>query len=149
MNTIHYNQLNEVMNCRMPVSPETVVPGMMATQYVGSDRYKLIVVAHPTKNTIITERYDEKVHGPVSVVDNVEFASPANFEERDRKFNEYHKARDKEYGATDEELKNVTYTLGETFSWRKNNRWMLKGSGMWGTCAVHVGKGDEYIDPDF
>ena len=53
MNSIHYNQLNEAMNCRMSITPENVVPGMMATMYVGSDRYKKIVVAHPTKNTII------------------------------------------------------------------------------------------------
>lgn len=149
MNSIHYNQLNEAMNCRMSITPENVVPGMMATMYVGSDRYKKIVVAHPTKNTIIVEWYDEEIHGPVAVHDGVEFANPANFEERDKFYNERCKAKDKGYGATEEELAKTTYTLGSTFSWRRNNRWMPKGSGMWETGAIHVGKGDEYRDPDF
>ena len=35
------------------------------------------------------------------------------------------------------------------YTLRKNGRWMPKGEGMWGTCSVHLGHADSYLDPDF
>lgn len=131
MNTIHYNQLNEAMSCKLSVNPESVKVGMMATMYAGSDRYMMIVVAHPNKNSIVVEHYDYSLHGQIKTINGIEFADASGYNEREihaQKFDGH---------------------AGADYTWRKNNRWMPKGCGMWGTCSVHVGKGDEYRDPNF
>lgn len=35
---MNVNQINEMIGCRMSVSPENVKVGMMATMFAGSDR---------------------------------------------------------------------------------------------------------------
>lgn len=131
MNAIHYNQLNEVMTCKMSINPDNVQIGMMATMYIGSDRRKMIIAGHPTKNSIIVEFYNEKIHGEVNTIDGIDFADVSTYNTRE--------AEAQKHGES----------VGIPYTWRKNNRWMPKGSGMWGTCSIHIGKGDEYRDPDF
>ena len=118
---MNVNQINEMMGCRMSVSPENVKVGMMATMFVGSDRYAMVVVAHPSTNRIDVEYYSKSVHGDIHVINGIEYAN-VNSDEHYDSFQ---------------------------YSYRKNYRWMPVGSDMWGTCSIHVGKGEEYIDPSF
>lgn len=123
-NSIHYNQLNEYMNCEMSSTNPRV--GMVATMFVGSDRYPMVV----------TKVYTPKKISVCHMID-----------EDWKKYEKYETSSD-----ANEEIiidtskymeKNITYT------YRKNHRWMPAGSGMWETCSIHLGKADYYMDPSF
>lgn len=118
---MNVNQFNEMIGCRMSISPADVKVGMMATMFVGSDRYAMVVVGHPSKNRIEVEHYLKSVHGSIHVENGIEYANVKS----DEHYDSY------------------------PYSYRKNGCWMPVGVDMWGTCSVHVGKGDEYRDPNF
>ena len=125
--SIHYNQLNEVMSPHMTDDP--IKPGSPATMYVGSDRYamivlevlspKRIIVAHMTSEDYKAYEDDPKAFDGAAVI--------------------------KKY--MNESLN--SYYDGIEYSLRKNNRWMPKGSGMWETCSLHIGEAENYWDPSF
>ena len=52
------------------------------------------------------------------------------------------------YVTISEDKKSIV-PFGKIFTYRKNKRWMHEGDDLWGTGAIHLGKADEYRDPDF
>ncbi len=120
-NSIHYNQLNEYMNCKMSsIEPKV---GMVGTMYVGSDRYPIVVtrVFSPKKISIChmtDEDWKEyETYNESNLPDVIDVSG-------------YHND-------------NIIYT------YRKNKRWMPQGFGQWETCSIHLGKANLYLDPSF
>ena len=131
---MHYNQLNEFMNCKKSVT-ENIVPGMGATLYCGSDRYPMVVLEvvspkHIRVAHVFREHEDKFIEN-----DGIEMLP----EELLSKY-EYMKHADKF---------SSSYAHALDYTYRKNYRWMPQGSDMWGTCSIHVGKTDSYLDPCF
>ena len=134
-NSIHYNEVNEVMNCKMALT-ENLKPGMGATMYCGSDRYAMVVVdVVSPKHIKVAHVTDEDVHSFLS--DGGIDVMPENILEKYKSLKDWEPACGQTYYVK------LPYTL------RKNGRWMPKGKGMWETCSIHIGKADSYTDPDF
>ena len=124
MNTIHPNQLNEYMSCRKSIH-ENVKPGMCATMYVGSDRYPYVVVYVKTdKNISIIRLSDEDYNNNLIIKDDIQYLP-------------------------EDKLKKYKLNDAKHYSFRKNYRYMPVGQDMWGTCSVHIGYADFYLDPNF
>lgn len=122
---MHYNQLNEFMNCHMTDDP--IKPGSPATMYVGSDRYAMIVLeVKSPKRIIVAHMHDTDYE--VYLKDPESFNGAEAIKKYD-KFGSYYK--------------------GTPYSLRKNGRWMPVGAGMWDTCSLHIGEAENYRDPSF
>ena len=125
--SIHYNELNEVMNCKASVKDD-IRPGMAATMFVGSDRYAMVVTSvHSPKHISVTWLENADMEKLVKE-DNIEMLPESLLEKYTNTLS---------MGSVRE------YTL------RKNGRWMPKGEGLWGTCSLHIGHADNYRDPSF
>lgn len=131
---IHPNEVNEVMNCKKSVK-SAIVPGMGATMYVGSDRYAMVVVDvisdKKIKVTYLDDDYDKLVEK-----DGIDYL-PEEYLNHYREFGEY------------DPILGHSHGLLHTYTLRKNGRWMPMGSEMWGTCSIHIGKANNYMDPSF
>ena len=130
---MHYNMLNEVMNCKMSSTNPSV--GMCATMFVGSDRYAMVVTEVLGKNKIrVDHMTDEDYNGEKYSDENDNDFIPI--------FNMHKYAR-----------VNNTQTgfesSGKIYTYRKNKRWMPAGEGLWGTCSIHLGKAENYRDPNY
>ena len=116
--------INEVMNTHADEIPKV---GMPATQFIGSDRYAMIVldVLSP-KRVIVAHMHD---------IDYAEYEkNPEAFDGE----------------AAIEKYKNFgSYYQGTEYTLRKNGRWLPKGSGLWETCSVRFGSAENYRDPCF
>ena len=135
-NVIHPNEVNEVMNCKMSAT-ENIKPGMAATMFVGSDRYAMVVTEVINDKTIkVAHVYDEDVEkfveneGTPDMMPDEVLASYIEMEN-------YTPSRGSNWGC------------GITYTYRKNGRWLPKGSDMWDTCSIHIGKANNYRDPSF
>ena len=119
---IHYNQLNEAMSCRRSEkNPEQYMAG---TMFVGSDRYPIVVVEVVNNKKIkISPIYDDDYNNHIYEKNGNQYIK----EDYMQKYNG-----------------NTT-----TYTYRKNNRWMPMGQSMWGTCSIHLGYADSYLDPSF
>ena len=131
---MHYNQVNEFMNCKKSVTSD-IKPGMGATLYCGTDRYPMVVLAvispkHIKVAHVLRDHEDKFIEKggidmlPEELLSNYEFMKTA-----DPYSNSCAKPLD--------------------YTYRKNCRWMPQGSDMWGTCSIHIGKADHYLDPCF
>ena len=135
--TIHYNQLNEVMNTSKFVTPGNVKPGMVATEFVGSDRYAMVVIKVMSAKTIRISHLQDSHLDLIETDENgVEWLPEELLESYIVK-----DVPDK-YG-------HYEYSAGTTYSYRKNHRWMPKGYGMWETCSIAIGHAENYRDPSF
>lgn len=131
---MHYNMVNEIMNAEMSVlKPEL---GMVGTMFVGTDRYAMVV----------TEVFNDKKI-------RVDYIS-------DEEMNNICTAEGKNWDrlpwsvlVKDHVRVNDAHTgwegRGKIYSYRKNKRWMPEGQGCWGTCSIHLGKAENYRDPNF
>ena len=133
-NWIHFNELNEAMNCKKSVK-NSIVPGMGATMFCGSDRYAMVVteVLSPKKVKVAHLLHE---HEDKFVEENGVQMLPENL------LKEYGRFVPDEYGYCGFHVPRV-YTL------RKNGRWMPQGSGMWETSSIHIGHAESYRDPSF
>jgi len=133
-NWIHFNELNEAMNCKKSVK-NSIVPGMGATMFCGSDRYAMVVteVLSPKKVKVahLLREHEDKF-----TEENGVQMLPEDL------LKEYKKFVPDEYGYCGFHVPRV-YTL------RKNGRWMPQGSGMWETSSIHIGHTESYRDPSF
>lgn len=122
MSTIPAHMINEVITTKKNVLEPVV--GMLGTYFVGSDRYAVVVKAVNTPKKIKIKRlYDfDKNRDAYTDENNIEYY-----------------AHDLNSNMCDCE----TYTL------RKNGRWMPMGYGLWDCGAVHLGKAEPYLDPSF
>jgi len=134
-NWIHYNELNEAMNCKASIKNQ-IVPGMGATMYCGSDRYAMVVVETVSAKTIKVAHVDD-ADEKTFVSDNGIHMMPENVFEKYKNMKDWEPGYGQSYGVK------LPYTL------RKNGRWMPKGKGMWETCSIHIGCADSYRDPSF
>lgn len=130
---MHYNMVNEVMNAK--VSSTTPKVGMCATQFVGTDRWPYVVTEVLGKNKIRVEHMNSFHYTSEKEIDEngIEFLP--------KKMMGY-------YTTITEDGKTMV-PVGEIYTYRKNKRWMPAGKDMWGTASIHLGKADEYRDPDF
>ncbi len=122
--SIHYNQLNEVMNAKANDMPAV---GMPATMFVGSDRYAMIVLeVKSPKHVIVAHMHDADYESYIK--------DPEHFdgEEAIKKYHLF-----------------TSYYEGTEYTLRKNGRWLPKGAKMWETASVMFGSADNYRDPCF
>lgn len=133
---MHYNLLNECMNCQMSSTEPKV--GMLATMFCGSDRYAMVV----------TEVINNKKI-------KIDYLYCSDFYLTN---NTYTDNKTKCDFLNDAELikfvmpnKNRTgwEGTGKIYTYRKNKRWMPFKSECWGTCSIHLGKAENYRDPSF
>ena len=122
VNSIHPSMINEVMNCSASIMPK---PGMMGTEFVGSDRYGVVCVSvdSPKRVTVCKlwglEEGCEKTNPNIKIdEDGVMWW----------------------FGPRDEE------DLSK-WSLRKGGRWKEMNKDYSG--AIHFGICDPYRDPDF
>lgn len=134
-NFIHYNELNEAMNCKSS-EKNNIVPGMCATMFCGSDRYAMVVIMVNSPKTIRVSHIKDTDMNKIVEKDGIQYL-PENV------VNEYilNDHPDK-YGYWN-------YHTGTTYTLRKNGRWMPKGFGMWQTSSIHIGQAENYRDPSF
>lgn len=118
--SIHYNEVNESMNCKMALIKD-IQPGMGGTLFCGSDRYAVVVthVVSPKHIQVVT------IYRPEG-----KFTTDEN-------------------GIDWINDQTIKFSSVQDYTLRKNGRWMPKGKGMWETSSIHIGKAEEYIDPDF
>ena len=133
-NWIHYNEVNEAMNCKSSVK-NNIKPGMGATMFCGSDRYAMVVteVISPKKIKVahVLDSHEDKF-----VDENeIDFLPEELLEE-------YKKFVPDEYGYRG-------FYVPRTYTLRKNGRWMEEGKGLWETCSIHIGVAENYRDPSF
>ena len=130
---MHYNLLNECMNCEMSLTNPSV--GMCATMFVGSDRYAMVVTEVINKKKIrIDHMADDDYNGEkYSDQNGTDFVPVFNM-------NKYARVNDKQTGFE---------STGKIYTYRKNKRWMPAGKGLWDTCSIHLGKPENYRDPSF
>jgi len=134
-NVIHYNEVNEVMNCSKSLT-ENIVPGMGATMYCGTDRYAMVVVEVLSSKKIKVAYVDDYFNEFTTNENGVDMLPQSRIDLM-KTWKDY----DPSYGNSHGFLHIYTY--------RKNGRWMPSGKDMWDTCSIHIGKADEYRDPDF
>ena len=134
-NSIHYNEVNEVMNCKMALT-ENLKSGMGATMYCGSDRYAMVVteVLSPKKIKVahMLDNHEQYIR---QNGDGVDILAPEFVED-------YKQFTPDEYGYKG-------FNCPRTYTLRKNGRWMEEGKGMWETCSIHIGKAENYRDPSY
>ena len=130
VNSIHYNTINEMMNGKMHIT-ENIEPGMCGTEFVGSDRYRVVVVDVINAKTILVSMMRD--------IDSVLIYTDEQGVQR-LPLECLDKYRNISYGFYGHP---VVYTL------RRNNRWLPKGDGMWDTCNIQIGRAEEYRDPCF
>ena len=131
---MHYNMVNEAMNAKM--SSTKPVVGMLATMFVGSDRYAMVV----------TEVFNNKKIR-VSHLDPLDENAETYTDENGAEIIYGHMWTG-HYTVVSDDKKSIVPT-GKIYTYRKNYRWMPKGSDAWGTCSIHLGKAENYRDPDF
>ena len=134
-NSIHYNEVNEVMNCKVSVKNQ-IVSGMGATMYCGSDSYAMVVTDVVSPKTIkVAHVYDcdENVFINKDGID----VMPEVTLEKYKNMKDWYPCCGQTFGVK------LIYTL------RKNGRWMPKGKGMWETCSIHIGCAENFRDPSF
>ena len=138
-NVICYTELNEVMNCKKSVKSD-IVPGMGATMYAGSDRYAMVVVEviSPKK---IKVTYVDDFENKFITDENGNDILPEEYMNELRNYDDYSPMAGHSHG--------LLHGFLHTYTFRKNGRWMPMGSEMWGTCSIHVGKAESYMDPSF
>jgi len=113
------NAILQATNAGVTGQPEPVV-GMGATLYVGSDRYPYFI---------------SKVISPKEIE-----VKRANFRRTDKNgFSE-----SQTYEITPNEAASP-----ETFTQRKNGRWIAKGTGLRSGSTLLIGRADAYQDPSF
>ena len=134
-NWIHYNEVNEAMNCTKSVKT-IITPGMGATMFVGSDRYAMVVteVLSPKKIKVacILDEHEQYIKRNS---DGIDILAPEFVEV-------YKQFAPDEYGY-------CHHYVPRTYTLRKNGRWMLQGEDMWGTGSIHIGHAENYRDPSF
>ena len=135
--TIHYNEVNEVMNTKKFIEPGDVKVGMAATEFVGSDRYAMVVIGVMSPKTIrISHIKDAHIDLLKTDENGIQWLPEELLEsyiERDKP---------DQFGYWD-------YFTGTTYTFRKNKRWMPKGQGMWETGSISIGNAENYRDPSF
>ena len=131
---IHYNEVNEVMNCKSSVKTN-IVPGMGATMYVGSDRYAMVVTEVISPKKVKVAHLKDSHMDKLILKDGIH-----NLPEEYLK--EYENLTKDKFGCG-------SYYASDVYTLRKNGRWMKAGEGMWGTGSIHIGYADNYRDPSF
>ena len=134
-NSIHFSEINEVMNCKASVK-DSIKVGMGATMFCGSDRYAMVVTEVCSPKKIKVAHLLDKHEDKLILDENDIHMLPEKYLE------EYKKFVPDEFGYRGFYVP-IVYTL------RKNGRWMPAGSGMWETCSVHIGYAENYRDPSF
>ena len=133
-NSIHVNELNEVMNCDKSEKKNLYV-GLCGTMYVGSDRYAVV----------ITEVISPKCVRVSHMID-IDYEGNRIIDENGNEYlpripmGKYCKLNEK---------RTKFVSMGDVFKLRKNGRWIREGQSLWSTGAVHFGRADEYRDPSF
>jgi len=133
-NWIHYNELNEAMNCSASVK-NNVKPGMGATMFCGSDRYAMVVTEVLTPKKIKVAHVLDAHEDKFVDENGIDFLPNELLEE-------YKKFVPDEYGY-------CSFYVPRTYTLRKNGRWMPQGNGMWETSSIHIGVAENYRDPSF
>lgn len=136
--SIHYNMLNECMNAKKSVTNPVI--GMVATMFVGSDRYAMVVTEVYNKNKIkVAHMSDSDYKSYQNSTNKYTLKNGADV----INFNNLN-----DYIIINEDRTDFE-TAGKIYTYRKNKRWMPSGDGMWGTCSIHLGKAETYLDPCF
>ena len=131
---MHYNMVNEMMNAEMSVlEPEL---GMVGTMFVGTDRYAMVVTEVFNKKKVRVDYIDDN---------EMQYIVQAEGKKWDRLpwcFIQANHVRT-----------NDAHTgwegRGKIYTYRRNLRWMPEGQGCWGICSIHLGKAENYRDPNF
>ena len=133
--SIHYNEVNEVMNCKMAIT-NNLKPGMGATMYCGSDRYPMVVTAVLSPKKIMVAHVLDAHEDKFTTDKNGVQMLPQEYLDKYKEF------KPDKYGY-------CGFYVPREYSYRKNGRWMPKGKGMWETSSIHIGCADSYRDPSF
>lgn len=133
-NWIHYNELNEAMNCKASVK-NNIIPGIGATMFVGSDSYAMVVTEVITPKKIKVAHVLDS-HMKEFVINDGIMNLPTDL------LKEYEKFVPDEFG-------HCGFYVPRTYTLRKNGRWMPAGSNMWETGSVHIGVAENYRDPSY
>lgn len=151
MSMIPYYMVNEVMGCSKNETTPKV--GMLGTYFVGSDRYAVVVakVFSPKKifaidvdeSTLSNKRVDEN---GIEWLDEETVAKILNDITPNRSWYE---------GMPENEIVEVLefdtkrFNRDNTYTFRKNGRWVEEGQSLWDCSSIHLGVADPYRDPDF
>ena len=115
-----------------------VEPGMLSTMYIGSDRYCYLVIAHPTRNTIIVDFFNKKPGNYYIDDDGIEYATNDCLKSAESWWDTINSNPDEDYTRR-----------RHIFTWRaKAKAWFRKGNSA--LCGgLVIGQGNDYRDPDF
>ena len=130
---MHYNLVNEAMYGEM--SSTNPMVGMCATMFCGTDRWPYVVTEVFTNKKVRVAMMNSDDYKSEKIVNEDGTESLASY-----LMGKYVRISDD---------KKTLVPIGKIFTYRKNHRWMQEGSDLWGTGAIHLGKADEYRDPNF
>jgi len=138
-NVIHPNEINEVMNAKRSVKNPVI--GMLATMFVGSDRYAVVVTeVMNDKHIRVKTIYDD------SVLENHTAHMKTGYTDNDYDYLPLEYLANSLYVTVEN---NKWCGTGKEYTLRKNGRWLPVGSGLWDTCSIHLGTAENYRDPSF
>lgn len=133
---------------RHVVKPADIKAGMMATEYIMTDRYAHVVAKVLSPKKLLLTPYDERDCGE-RIIDEagVEWASPDNFLAH---YDENVEKIGRKYGVHGlHNNMNFMKELGTVVTLRKNGRWVPKGYPQKYCVCYAIGYGWEYRDPEF
>ena len=131
---MHYNQVNEFMSGYGNVLVPAI--GMGATQFVGSDRYMMVVTQVLSNKKVKVAHVLDKHKDKFITDENGVMILPQKY------VDEYYEFVPDDYGY-------CHFFVPTVYTYRKNHRWMPQGKDMWETCSIQIGHADEYRDPSF
>ena len=151
-NSIPAHMINEVMSCSSNVIEPKV--GMLGTYFVGSDRYAIAVAKVITnKKIFVIDVNSEALENKTIDNNGIEWISDEYITEYLNKYTPNEEVCKRMYGDDykPEYLENELeyFYNSETYSLRKNGRWVHIGEGLWACGSIHLGVADPYIDPSF
>lgn len=124
--------INEAMNCHQSEKNHLFV-GLCGTQFVGSDRYAVVVTEIVSPKAVRVAKMDSDDYNSNRPTD--EYGNEFIYDM-------------KNYVRVNQERTKIE-PIGKIFKLRKNGRWIEEGDDLWSTGAVHFGEADEYRDPSF
>ena len=130
---MNINMIPEVMNPNMTTNVPD--PGTCATMYVGSDRYAMVVTEVISPKKIRIDHLNDYLYK-----NRVRERNGVQFIDKDDMC-QYYEVVNQEDGSRK--------WRGDVYTQRRNGRWIEQGSSMHGTGGIHLGRAENYRDPNF
>lgn len=122
-----------------PIDKHNITPkvGMLATMYVGGDRYAMIIVKVLTKNRIVCFNLYELKDFEIKTINGIQYYNG------DPELIYYKNISHLNDDMYNDFINEHTYTKRHNGTWREINHGIHDG------CGLTLGIGENYFDPDF